>query len=128
MGLKVGRGRIGHWVAGALAGVLLLTAGACSSNKVGGTPGAQATPAASKIVIAVQPTNTPEQLAADAKGLEQFLTQRLGRPVEIVFPTTYAGVIEALRFGHAHAAFMSAWPLSLAQRRANADVVLAEVR
>lgn len=96
-----------------------------SSSSVGERPPV-ATPA--KLVIAVQPTNTPEQLSADAKELEQFLSQRLGRPVEIVFPTTYAGVIEALRFGHAHAAFMSAWPLSLAQRRAGAEVGLAEIR
>lgn len=105
-------------------------AGACSQG--GGTPAstpaATSTPAPTPLVIAVQPTNTPEQLSADAKELQAFLSQQLGRPVEIVFPTTYAGVIEALRFGHAHAALMSAWPLALAQKRANADVVLAEVR
>jgi phosphonate transport system substrate-binding protein len=45
-----------------------------------------------------------------------------------VFPTSFAGVIEALRFGHAQAAFMSAWPLALAKRIAQAETVLAEVR
>jgi phosphonate transport system substrate-binding protein len=79
-------------------------------------------------VIAVQPTGTPEQLSADAKELQRFLEGRLERPVELVFPTTYAGVIEALRFGHAQAAFMSAWPAALAQKHAGAEVVLAEVR
>jgi phosphonate transport system substrate-binding protein len=81
-----------------------------------------------KLVIAVQPTNTPEQLTTDAQELRTYLEQRMGRPVELVFPTTFAGVIEALRFGHAHAAFMSAWPAALAQRHAGAEVVLAEVR
>lgn len=81
-----------------------------------------------KLVIAVQPTNTPEQLSADARDIEQFLERRLGRDVELVFPTTFAGVIEALRFGHVHAAFMSAWPSALARKHAGADVVLAEVR
>ena len=104
-------------------------ASACSQGDApAAAPQATATPALTPLVIAVQPTNTPEQLSADAKELQAFLSQQLGRPVEIVFPTTYAGVIEALRFGHAHAALMSAWPLSLAQKRANADVVLAEVR
>lgn len=79
-------------------------------------------------MLAVQPTGTPEQLSADARELQQFLEGRLGRPVELVFPTTYAGVIEALRFGHAQAAFMSAWPAALAQKHAGAEVVLAEVR
>jgi phosphonate transport system substrate-binding protein len=81
-----------------------------------------------KLVIAVQPTNTPEQLTADATEIEGFLSSRLGRDVQLVFPTTYAGVIEALRFGHAHAAFMSAWPAALAQKHAGAEVALAEVR
>ncbi|HUE80711.1 MAG TPA: phosphate/phosphite/phosphonate ABC transporter substrate-binding protein [Pyrinomonadaceae bacterium] len=83
---------------------------------------------ATKLVIAIQPTNTADQLAADAQQLEKFLEGRLNRDVELLFPTNYAGVIEALRFGHAHAAFMSAWPLALARKNANAEVVLAEVR
>ena len=94
-------------------------------------PSAQ-TPAASarqpKLVLAVQPTSTPEQLSADAKELREFLSQRLHREVEIVFPMTYAGVVEALRFGHAQAAFMSAWPAQLAVKHARAEVALAEVR
>jgi phosphonate transport system substrate-binding protein len=81
-----------------------------------------------KLVIAVQPTATAEQLTGDAKELREFLSKRLGRDVEIVFPMTYAGVVEALRFGHAQAAFMSAWPAQLAAKHAKADVALAEVR
>lgn len=81
-----------------------------------------------KIVIAVQPTSTPEQLSANAKELGTFLTQKMGREVELVFPTTYAGVVESLRFGHAQAAFMSAWPARLAWKLAEGDVALAEVR
>lgn len=81
-----------------------------------------------KLVIAVLPTNTPGNLTADAKDIEKFLSDRLARDVEVIFPTTYAGVIEALRFGNAQAAFMSAWPLALAQKYAGADIALAEVR
>ena len=85
-------------------------------------------PRPGKLVIAVQPTATPEQLTADARDLREFLSKRLGRDVEIVFPMTYAGVVEALRFGHAQAAFMSAWPAQLAVKHAKAEVALAEVR
>ena len=81
-----------------------------------------------KLVIAVQPTGTPEQLTADAKELRGFLSRKLNRDVEIVFPMTYAGAVEALRFGHAQAAFMSAWPAQLAVKHAKAEVALAEVR
>ncbi len=81
-----------------------------------------------KIVIAVQPTATAEQLSANAKELGTFLSQKMGREVELVFPTTYAGVVESLRFGHAQAAFMSAWPARLAWKIAEGDVALAEIR
>ena len=80
------------------------------------------------LVIAVQPSATQEELSDQATELEEFLEDRLDADVELRFPTTYAGVVEALRFGHADAAFMSAWPSSLAAKHAGAEVVLAEVR
>jgi phosphonate transport system substrate-binding protein len=92
------------------------------------TPDAQTAPRPAKLVLAVQPTSTPDQLTADARELREFLSRRLSRDVEIVFPMTYAGVVEALRFGHAQAAFMSAWPAQLAVKHAGAEVALAEVR
>lgn len=104
---------------GALLALAILV-GACTPTPSGQSSG--------KIVIAVQPTSTPETLTADAKELREYLAQRLGREVEIIFPTTYAGVVEALRFGHAQAAFMSAWPASLAVKHAGAEVALAEIR
>jgi phosphonate transport system substrate-binding protein len=76
----------------------------------------------------VQPTATQATLADQAAELEEFLGARVGVKVELRFPTTFAGVIEALRFGHAQAAFMSAWPSALANKHAGAEVVLAEVR
>ncbi len=93
----------------------------------GSVMGAGAAPP-SRLVIAVQPTATPEQLSAQAAELEQFLEARLGQGVELKFPTSHAGVIEALRFGHAQAAFMSAWPAALAVEQAESEVALAEVR
>lgn len=121
--------RLGATIVAAVAVFASACAGAGDAPSTSAPAPTASEPASTdKLVIAVQPTNTPDQLSADAKDLERFLAERLGRPVEIVFPTTYAGVIEALRFGHADAAFMSAWPLALAQRRAGSDVVLAEIR
>jgi len=81
-----------------------------------------------KLVIAVQPTSTAAELSADAGEIEEFLEARLDADVELRFPTTYAGVIEALRFGHADAAFMGAWPAALATQEAGAEIALAEIR
>jgi phosphonate transport system substrate-binding protein len=82
-----------------------------------------------RIVIAVQPTATAGALEAESKELEAFLEGRMpGVDIEIRVPTLYSGAIEALRFGNAHAAFMSAWPSALAQKHAGAEVALAEIR
>lgn len=104
-------------------GILTLVLSACGA---GGPVGAA--PASDPITIAVQPTQTAQELTAGAKEIGDFLSQRMGRPVELVFPTSYAGVVESLRFGHADAAFMSAWPARLAAKHAEADVALAEIR
>jgi phosphonate transport system substrate-binding protein len=80
------------------------------------------------LVIAIQPTATQSELSAQSSELEAFLEERLDVDVELRFPTSYAGVIESLRFGHADAAFMGAWPAALALKHAEAEVVLAEVR
>ncbi|MCS6927646.1 MAG: phosphate/phosphite/phosphonate ABC transporter substrate-binding protein [Candidatus Binatia bacterium] len=81
------------------------------------------------LTIAIQPTATPEVLTAESEELKAFLQQRLpGVEIALYVPTMYVGAIEALRFGHAQAAFMSAWPAALAKIHAGAEIALAEVR
>lgn len=112
----------GLLVGGGLISLAPLAA-ACGSDE-GNTAGAKAR----KLTIAVQPTSTPEKLTTDAKDIEKFLAERTKSEIELLFPTSFAGVIEALRFGHADAAFMSAWPAALAKKLAGAEVALAEIR
>lgn len=83
-----------------------------------------------RLVIAIQPTLAATEMLEKAKPLEQFLEQKLGGDVdvEIYVPLSQAGVIESLRFGQAHVAFMGAWPAQLAVELAGADLALAEVR
>lgn len=81
-----------------------------------------------QLTIAIQPTSTPQKLQQQAKELEKFLEDNTGLEIEIFFSPSYAGVIEALRFGHADAAFMGSKPATMAYEKAEAKVVLAEVR
>lgn len=104
-----------------LAGAAIALA-ACSGDDDGGGAGDRS------LVIAVQPGATQEELVDQAGEIEAFLEERIDADVEIRFPTSYGGVIESLRFGHADAAFMGAWPAALAAEKAGADVVLAEIR
>jgi phosphonate transport system substrate-binding protein len=83
-----------------------------------------------KLVVAIQPTVASDEMLKKAKPLQQFIEKGLGgrTKVEIYVPTSYAAVVESLRFGHAHLAFMSAWPAQLAVRLGGAEVALAEIR
>lgn len=94
---------------------------------LGGCGGGKGEP--QELVIAVQPTQQAAEMMEKARPIERFLEERLpGVDVKIFVPTSYAAVVEALRFGQAHVAFMSAWPSLLATKEAGAHLVLAEVR
>jgi len=85
--------------------------------------------AQNKLVIAIQPTVASDEMLTKAKPLQQFIEKGLGKTkVEIYVPSSYAAVVESLRFGHAHMAFMSAWPAQLAVRLGGAEIALAEIR
>jgi phosphonate transport system substrate-binding protein len=108
----------------ALASLALLSLLAAACGQGEGGPQAR-----QRLVVAVQPTLASGEMLEKARPLEQFLEQQLGDvDVEIYVPTSYAGIVEALRFGHAQVAFMSAWPSYLATQLADAELVLAEVR
>lgn len=108
--------RLLRW--GIIGGLLL--AAACAPRAASKT----------RLIIAVQPTLAVSEVQERAQPLKAFLEQRLGPnvAVEIYVPLSQAGVVEALRFGQAHVAFMGPFAAYLAVERANADLVLAEVR
>lgn len=110
-----------HALLSVLVFLPLLVATACTDEP--------APPAAATLVVAVQPTLAADDMIEKARPLEAWLEDALpGTNVEIYVPLSQAGVIEALRFGQAHVAFMGAWPAHLAERLGGAELVLAEVR
>ena len=83
-----------------------------------------------KLVVAIQPSVTSDEMLKKAQPLEKFLRDGLGgkTDVQVYVPSSFAAVVESLRFGHAQIAFMSAWPAQLAVQLGGAEVALAEVR
>jgi phosphonate transport system substrate-binding protein len=79
-------------------------------------------------ILGFLPSQRATELMPDAKKLGAFLEQQMGRPVEVVVPTSYEPLIEGLRFGHVHAAFIDGGPGWIAHKRTGAEVVLAEVK
>jgi len=80
------------------------------------------------LIVAFQPQENPEKLQLDAAKMTEFLAKELGQPVKIYIPTDYAAVVEALRAGHAHVAYFSAWPYLLAHKLAGVEIIAAEER
>ncbi len=80
------------------------------------------------LIVAFQPQENPERLQLNAGAMTKFLAEQLAMPVKIYLPTDYAAVVEALRAGHAHVAYFSAWPYMLAHELAGAEVIVAEER
>lgn len=108
---------------------LLLAAGLLAGCA---TPASE-TSAPEVITLAIQPTDSAAAIQAQADELERALEEGMAArgvtaDVRIVVPLTYVGAVEALRFGHAQAAMMSSWPAIVANEKAGADIVLAEMR
>jgi phosphonate transport system substrate-binding protein len=80
------------------------------------------------LVLGFLPSARAEEILPDAQRLGAFLSERMGRPVEVQVPTAYAPLIEGLRFGHIHAAFLDSGAGWIAHRRTGAEVILAEVK
>jgi phosphonate transport system substrate-binding protein len=74
------------------------------------------------------PSERAAEFSARADTLAAYLEREMGVRVEVLIPTAYEPLIEALRFGNLDAAFMDAAPAWIAHRRAGAEVVLAETR
>lgn len=66
-----------------------------------------------KVVIVIQPTVASDEMLTKAKPLQATLEKSFGgrTKVEVDVPTSYAAVVESLRFGHAQVEFILAQPL-----------------
>jgi phosphonate transport system substrate-binding protein len=105
-----------------LAGLLALSAAACGG-------GAQASDGeTAPFRLGFLPSERAADFTAKADALAAFLSAEMGTRVEVLIPTAYEPLIEALRFGNLEAAFLDAAPAWIAHHRAGAEVVLAEVR
>lgn len=106
--------------------------GAPGADRATQPPGAERTKRTT-VTLALQPTDNAQAIAARASELERFLETTMAEggvdaDVVVHVPLSAAGVVEALRFGHADVAMLSAWPATLAAERAGARIVLAEQR
>lgn len=81
-----------------------------------------------ELTFAFQPQENPEGLMPDAKKLAEFVSKQTGYDVEVMVPSSYAAVVEAMRGGNAQVAYFSGWPYLKAHMMADASLLLVEER
>lgn len=122
----------GRLLAAALTGAAALAA-ACSpaDTRAGGEQaagGADSLIAPDPLVLGFIPSQQADSVVPDAQRIGEFLSQRMGRRIEVRVPSTYEPLIEGLRFGHVHATFLDGGAGWIAHKRVGAEVILAEVQ
>ncbi len=78
-----------------------------------------------KIVVALKPDKDPEQMAVERKSLVEFLSQQIGKPVEVIIPLSSAVIIEGFANGTIDLGYLSATDLLNARKSNAADILLA---
>jgi len=79
------------------------------------------------LVLGFLPSAQADSVLPNAQQLGDFLSERIGRPVEVVVPSTYEPLLEGFRFGRIDVAFLDGGPAWIAHSRSGAEVILAEV-
>jgi phosphonate transport system substrate-binding protein len=78
------------------------------------------------LVLGFLPSAQADSVLPNAQKLADFLSERIGRPVEVVVPSTYEPLIEGFRFNRIDVAFLDGGPAWIAHKRTGAEVILAE--
>jgi phosphonate transport system substrate-binding protein len=78
-----------------------------------------------KVVIALKPDKNPEQMLQERKTLSEFLSSKLGKPVEVIVPLTSAVILEGMANGTIDLGYLSATDMINAHDKKLADILLA---
>ncbi len=78
-----------------------------------------------QFVVALKPDKNPEVLRAEKAQLSAFLSEKLGRPVEVIIPLSATVILEGFANGTVDLGYLSATDLVNARARGAADLLLA---
>jgi phosphonate transport system substrate-binding protein len=78
-----------------------------------------------KVVIALKPDKNPDQMQQERERLSDFLSKKLGKPVEVVIPLSSAVIIEGFANGTIDLGYLSATDMVNAQEKNAARILLA---
>jgi phosphonate transport system substrate-binding protein len=78
-----------------------------------------------KVVIALKPDKNPDQMMQERKTLSEFLSSKLGKPVEVIVPLTSAVILEGMANGTVDLGYLSATDMINARNKNIAEILLA---
>lgn len=78
-----------------------------------------------KLVVALKPDRNPESMLAEKQALEQYLSAKLGRPVEVTIPLLSATILEGFANGTVDIGYLSSSDMRNARERQFAALLLA---
>jgi len=79
----------------------------------------------SKVVVALKPDKDPDAMIAEREQLSKYLSDKLGRPVEVIVPLSAAVILEGLSNGTIDLAYLSATDMLNAISQQSATILLA---
>ncbi|HEY5770939.1 MAG TPA: phosphate/phosphite/phosphonate ABC transporter substrate-binding protein [Terrimicrobium sp.] len=79
----------------------------------------------SKVVVALKPDKDPDAMVAERAQLSKYLSEKLGRPVEVIVPLSGSVILEGLSNGTIDLAYLSATDMLNAINQQSASILLA---
>ncbi len=84
-----------------------LVSGCGSDPASNSTNMANSSAGTSKVVIALKPDKNPDQMMAERESLQKYLSEKLGRPVEVIIPLSAAVINEGFSNGTIDLGYLS---------------------
>ncbi|CAN5604057.1 phosphate/phosphite/phosphonate ABC transporter substrate-binding protein [soil metagenome] len=88
-------------------------------------PAARGEVSLEKVVVALKPDKDPDQMMQERKTLSEFLSKKLGKPVEVIVPLSSSVIIEGFANGTVDLGYLSATDMVAAQKREAGEILLA---
>jgi phosphonate transport system substrate-binding protein len=82
-------------------------------------------PTEERLEFALKPDKDPDKMLAEKVALEEFLAERLGKPVSVVIPLSGAVILEGLANGTLDVGYISSTEMVQARERESATLMLA---
>lgn len=87
--------------------------------------GGACSPAPDQVVFALKPDKDPDKMLEEQNALEEFLSERLGKPVSVIIPLSGSVILEGFANGTIDVGYISATEMTHARDSESASLLLA---